>query len=79
MDWFVPEECARFTFRDPKPTVEHAPESITRILLTNLHWVITYALWGLYIDVPAALSIVFETALSVITDSPVPPGMTPAK
>jgi hypothetical protein len=52
MDWFVPDEGAPFAFRGPQPTVELAPESITRILLVYLHWVIAYALWGLHIDVP---------------------------
>jgi hypothetical protein len=68
MDWFVPEEGAPFAFRGPRPTVEQAPESITRILLIYLHSVIAYALWGLRIDVPAALNIVFQTAFDVVTD-----------
>lgn len=68
MDWFVPEEGAPFTFRGPRQTVEQAQESITRILLVYLHSVIAYALWGLRIDVPSALDIVFQTAFDIVTD-----------
>jgi hypothetical protein len=77
MDWFVPEDGTPFRFSMPKPTVEHAPESVSSILLEYLHWVIAYALWGQRIDFPASLKEAFEKAFTDINGQPVPLGLGP--
>lgn len=65
LDGFVPDEGVPFSVASGKPWLRDVPERVSLILLVSLHRVIVYALYGMHVDVPAAIGNFHRRALGM--------------